>query len=223
MSEYTQYDIRNASFDEFVDFLFDHEVVSIPRSAETGPGPWYWAVEVLFDPNRVAQHYIRLFTAPEFLLERFTREQLEQGFWAIQSSNIDCSVYEIIWNTDVPLEIRESCVRTMSDLFALLFSKDALETSVEMWWDSMAYDWYCGNRARKKGGEDESMQDTMFFTLEKILGLDSMACQDAALHGLGHLCHPQTKKLIDVFLEKNPSISNERREYALAAARFEVM
>jgi hypothetical protein len=67
------------------------------------------------------------------------------------------------------------------------------------------------------------MQDVMFQTLVRILSLDSETCQTAALHGLGHLHHPETKTLIDRYLAEHPSLTKERKEYALPAARFQVL
>ena len=108
-------------------------------------------------------------------------------------------------------------------LFERLFSKDSLDSSVEMWWDSLAYDWHCDIRSRTNGGEDASMQNVMFETLSRILELDSLACQRAALHGLGHLHHPDTEPLIRRYIDRNKDIDAALREYALAAARFEVL
>jgi hypothetical protein len=223
MDSYTHYNIVDASFEEFVAFLFDHEVIPIPRNGANEPIPWYWKAEVAFEPIRVACDYVRLFSAPEFLLSAFSIERLEQGFWAIQSSNIECSVAEIIWNKQVPFVMRENCVRSMFHLFEKLFAINALETAPEMWWDSLAYDWYCDNRSRAKGGEDECMQNVMFETLEKILSLPSLKCQAAALHGLGHLKHPGTEQLIGRYIQDNEKIDADLRDYALAAARFDVM
>jgi hypothetical protein len=111
----------------------------------------------------------------------------------------------------------------MFHLFEKLFATMQFETAVEMWWDSMAYDWHCGNRSRQNGGEDEEMQDIMFETLAKILELPSAACQASALHGLGHLHHPETQLLIGQYLAKNREIDPGLREYACAASRFDVM
>jgi hypothetical protein len=220
---YSRHDIRNASFEDFVTFLFDHEVVPVPRDKNAGPFPWYWSVRVDYDPRAVIAYYTRLFTAPRLLLAQFTVDQLEQGFWAIQGPVIDCSVSEVIWERAVPFESRESCVRAMFDLFAQLFDGGPLESSVGMWWDSLAFDWECGNRSRSNGGEDQLMQDVMFATLARILDLQSESCQAAALHGLGHLHHPETAQLIQGYLGRNTTISADLRDYALAAARFEVM
>ena len=67
------------------------------------------------------------------------------------------------------------------------------------------------------------MQDVMFETLSRILELDSPTCQGAALHGLGHLHHPDTEQLIRRYIERNKSIDPALREYALASARFNVL
>lgn len=222
MDGYTSYDLTEASYDDFVKFLFAHE--SIPFPQEKGdPEPWYWHATVEFAPLSVASFYIRLFTEPDSLLQKYSLQELEQGFWAIQSSNIECSVTEIIWMESIPFEIRESCVRAMFHLYQRLFSHEPLDTSVEMWWDSLAYDWHCENRSRSNGGEDLLMQDVMFETLSKILALPSSEVQASALHGLGHLHHPDTEALVDEFLERNPQIDSGLREYALAAAKFDVM
>jgi hypothetical protein len=223
MDGYTHYNLRDATFEGFVDFLFDREVVPTPVAGTGAAEPWYWHAEVAFDPMQVASFYIELFTGPRFLLDRFSLDQVEQGFWAIQSSNIECAVTEIIWHPQLPFEIRESCVRSMYHLYELLFADVPLETSSDMWWDSLAYDWHCGNRVRVKGGEDHLMQDIMFDTLGRILQIPSVSCQGAALHGLGHLHHPETSNLILAYLSQNPELDEELKEYAVAAARFEVM
>jgi len=212
-------DISRFPFEEFINFLFDREV---PLESEKRD-PWYWDAPVTFDPELVCLHYLRLFNEPQFLLQRFSRAQLEQGVWAIESPTLECSVAEVISIKNLPFLLRERCVRSMFHLFERLFAIEPLETSAHMWWDCLCYDWHCGNRNRLLGGEDLLMQDVMFETLSSILALDSEFCQRAALHGLGHLHHPATEQLIQQYLNRHPSLDQELREYALAAARFEVM
>ena len=220
----SRHDIRDASFEDFVRFLFDHQVVPFPRDKNIGPFPWYRRLTVDCDPDSVIAYYTRLFNDPRFLLARFTIDQLEQGFWAMQGSLLDCSISDVIWERAVSFADRERCVRAMFNLFAQLFDGWSLESSaVNMWWDSLAYGWECGNRSRANGGEDQSMQDVMFATLARILDLPSETCQAAALHGLGHLHHPETADLIQGYLTRNSAISPKLRDYALAAARFEVL
>jgi hypothetical protein len=218
MREQATQDIIGISFDEFVQFVFARSIPANPKAE-----PWYWHVETIFEAGEIADHYIRLFNQPAFLLTSFLPAELEQGFWAIQSCNLDCAVAQIIWIEELPFAVRELCVRSMFHLFEKLFSVQPLETSAHMWWDSLCYDWPCGNRSRAKGGEDESMQDVMFETLAKVLELDSVHSQGDALHGLGHLHHPLTEQLILGFIAKHPEISPEMKKYALAASKFQVM
>jgi len=111
----------------------------------------------------------------------------------------------------------------MADLFKRLFATEPFDTSVQMWWDSLCYDCHCGNRKRERGGEDLELQNEFFETLAKVLAIGSWICQGAALHGLGHLHHPQTKKLIERFVDEHPTLTQEQKAYALAAANFEVL
>jgi len=219
MEEYKRIDISQYSFDQFISFMFERDV---PPEAEKRH-PWYWNMEVTYAPKAICSYYVQLFRQPEFLVQRFSKAQLDEGFWAIQGPNLDCAVDRVLWDTDLPFAAREECVRSMFDLFRLIFANEPLDTSVQMWWDSLCYDWHCGNRNRDSGGEDLKMQDVMFETLAAILSLDSPICQRAALHGLGHLHHPGTQKLIQQYLREHPSLSEEQREYAIAAAAFKVM
>lgn len=212
-------DISHSSFEEFIAFVFDRD---IPSETEKWD-PWHWHIEVVFDPRRICDYYTRLFREPSFLIERFSEAQLEEGFWAISNDSLDCSVAKLIWSTDLPYATREECVRSMFCLFRDLFATELLDASACMWWDSLCWDlWHRGNRDRLRGGEDSSMQDVMFETLIKILLLDSETCQTAALHGLGHLHHPATEEVIHGYIAQHPSLSEEHRNYALAAARFEI-
>jgi hypothetical protein len=220
MNEKSFTDLSEFSFDEFIAFLFDRD---IPEKSGKW-NPWYWHTEVVFDPVRICDYYIRLFKEPRFLLERFSPAQLEEGFWAISSHGfLGCSATDLFWNEVLPLSAREECVRSMFYLYRDLFAFEPSETAGFMWWDSVCWHlWHRGQKDRLRGGEDLSMQDVMFETLAKILALDSENCQHAALHGLGHLQHPATQETINDYLRQHPSLSHEIRIYALAAARFEV-
>jgi len=221
MDERKTIDISQFSFEEFIAFLFNRDV---PDETDQW-NPWFFHPrmgEVIFDPQRICDYYIRLFKKPVFLLDLFSKDQLEQGFWAIPSPTLDCSVYELINRTDLPFDARKECVNSMFCLYRDFFAIEPLDSSSGMWWDTLCYDWHCGNKKRSRGGEDLAMQNVMLETLVEILSLDSENCRAAALHGLGHLHHPATTKVIHEYLSQNPSLSKDQRVYALAASRFEV-
>jgi hypothetical protein len=214
-------DITQYSFEEFVDFLFLREITN-PDLDPDKPEPWYWHTEVTFDPIKVSKFYVQLFREPIFLIERFSHVQLDSAFWSIQVANLDCSAHRIIFNIELPWETRCLCIDSMFDLFQKLFKDESLDTAVFMWWDSLCYDWHCGNRDRDRGGDDLRLQDVFFATLSRILFIDSETCQGSALHGLGHLHHPDTSLLVDRFLQEKPGLNEDLRTYALAAAQFKI-
>jgi hypothetical protein len=184
---------------------------------------WYFHVDDTFDEEIVCSYYVRLFQRPEFLLLRFSKAQLEEGFWAMMGGNLNCGLKNLLSDTTLPFASRENCIVAMADLYERLFATEPLDTSVQMWWDCLCYDWHSGNRNRARGGEDKLLQDVFFQTLSRILSFDSETCQHAALHGLGHLHHPETSTLIDDYLMRHPSLDPELKTYALAAAKFQVL
>jgi hypothetical protein len=214
VEELEQFDVSDYSFDEFISFLFAHDAPQDSNKRD----PWYFSLEVTYDPQKVCAHYIQLFRQPSFLRDRFSKDQLDQGFWAVHGGALDCAVSRVLWDTDVPFAAREDSVRSMADLFRLLFAGGLVRDTSGMWWDSMCYDWQCGIRDRERGGEDLRMQDVMFETLAVILRLDSEPCQIAALHGLGHLHHPEPTALVHTFIAEHPALTAETKEYALRAA-----
>jgi hypothetical protein len=147
MTEKVEVDIREFSFDEFVQYFFER----VPPIDMLKEEPWYWSEEVIFEPQTVCDHYFRLFRQPGSLLKRFSKGQLDQGFWAIQAPNLECSVYHLMWDGGLPFLSREMLVRAMFDLYKGLFAIGPLDQSSAMWWDSLCYDWHCGNRKRERG------------------------------------------------------------------------
>lgn len=70
---------------------------------------------------------------------------------------------------------------------------------------------------------DQRVVDEIYLVLEKILFMDSFHCQGAALHGLGHLDHPDKKDLITKYLREHHDLHPEVRRYAKAAIKGNVL
>jgi hypothetical protein len=207
-------DLTNVSFDDFISLIFEPAEQIKPDIL---------LPEVQLNAQKLCAYYIQLFQNPEFLTSRFTKKELEEGFWEIMGYSHDWSLGELIEYSDAPLSSRKECIESMAFLFERLFANGPLDTSVHMWWDSLCYSWHCENRKRERGGEDLELQDTYFQTLAKVLAIDSWTCQGAALHGLGHLHHPGTSDLINRYIDNHPSLTKEQVAYAQAAARFQVL
>lgn len=95
-----QFDIRGLSFDNFVDFLFEHEVPPDTDWNGRRSKAWYRTADVEFEPGQLVKHYTSLFTEPGFLLTRYSQDKLEQGFWAMIGS-LDCNVEAAIGSETV--------------------------------------------------------------------------------------------------------------------------
>lgn len=108
--------------------------------------------------EQLCAQYTQLFREPEFLFTRFSKLQLEEGFWGMISGT-NWSLPQLLWEADMPFSQREKCGRSMFDLFKRFFTSDPLDTSCHMWWDALCYDLECENRLRENGGEDLQMQD----------------------------------------------------------------
>lgn len=193
------------SFEQFLDFGFD-------RGLEDQF--WFHSEEFLLGDTEVAARYlIRLFRAPEILTEKYSPWQIEQGLRFV--TNLLCFIKfdGLLWDKDLAFSLREELIASTFDLFARYFARHPTDTVGFMWWDIIAYGYYMEN-GQPEDEDGARVQQTMFETLRKILEIDSEECQKSALHGLGHLKHPETEKTIRNFL-RGRRVSSELSEYAL--------
>ena len=71
-----------------------------------------------------------------------------------------------------------------------------------------------------------SRDDTLLEVLEARLALDSVACQRAALHGLGHeysAAPDKVPEIIHRWLQRHPHAPDELRAYAVQASTGRVL
>ena len=194
------------SFEQFVEFVFNPATdYLLFISEEYSYG----------NPRITIEHVTALFRKPEFLLDSYSTEHLEKGFFEVITYMLcEIKFSGLLWNTRIPLALRKECINSMFDLFSRFFAVNPLEHSCFMWWDSLAYGYYMeeGIPAADDGKE---IQQEMFMTLKRILEIDSENCQKSALHGLGHLKHPETEVTIKDFLKLH-SVSEKLKDYALA-------
>ena len=78
-------DLTNISFDEFVSLIFVRDMP--PRRGDSTRRFTTWGVE--FAAPKMCAYYVQLFRRPEFLVSRFTKQQLEKGFWAIMGHTVE--------------------------------------------------------------------------------------------------------------------------------------
>ena len=99
-------------------------------------------------------------------------------------------------------------------VFKRLFAKDILQQICHMWWDLLRY---FGD------DPDEKVKEVMLEALSEIINIESFHCQGSALHGLGHLEHPERAEIIDGFLASHPEIAPELLRYAQSAREGNIL
>ena len=166
------------------------------------------------DPRRaewLVTYPTRLFQEPEFLIGKYSYRQLRKGFWSLPD---EWELKNSIWSRKLPWRLRKSCIRAMVPLFEKFFSRKPLGHTCHMWWDLLRY---FGDK------REERVVDEMFLALEKILFMDSVECQGAALHGLGHLDHSDKESLINKYLSEQRDLPPEVRRYAISCIKGNVL
>ncbi|MFN2511108.1 MAG: hypothetical protein ABR568_06635 [Pyrinomonadaceae bacterium] len=212
--------LNKYSFEQWVAFVFDHAV------SQSGEKKWYWQDEWEHeaDHSLMLEHLILLFRNPTFLLDTYSPEQLEQGFWFIHKP---MGLFEeALRDTDLKWQLRKECILSMAGLFERLFAVNPLKDSAcYMWWDLLISGyfgpWHTWDPLMVDD-KDLQAQQAIFETLCRILKLESRECQKAALHGLGHLNHRLTEQTIEAFLNENPGLDEELKQYAIKSIKGEI-
>ncbi len=210
------------SFDAWVRHLFDHPV--------TEPA-WHWdedADSAELPPQLVVAYATELFQHAGNLLASYTDAQANQGLWFLISEG-NSPLYALN-DASVPLEQRVNCIRSITTLFEQYFvprctqhlshlnetepGTGALNMVCYMWWDIFPL---CGQPEDAARREiDEACLSVMKTTLQ----LPSLACQESALHGLGHWgLHYQEhcQSIISAFTQRHQDLCPRLAKYAALA------
>lgn len=205
------------TFEDWVASVFGHEV--------RRPQWWFDASAEYHEPPSAttAAWLEHLFSNSNELLDGYSDGQLGQGFWFLldpASSNHATALLD----ASVSDEQRRSVVQSVPNLFRDLFAQrctphlshideegaGALNESCYMWWDIAPW----------AASGDRHLGYESIRAMEEILEIESIACQESALHGLGHShrCDPRrVEAIIDRFTESRGNARAELREYATAA------
>jgi hypothetical protein len=209
------------SFDEFIAFQFGPAV-------RMHGNPWYFDLDADRwepEPRTGISYLTRLFAEGPQVLEYFSDAQIEQGLSGLVNT---AAVGGLPWMFDRATPAVEragvwhAVARFFEDVLAPRCSPALGHLSEEgrplngrtyMWWDGFPALTTPDDPDRKIVDEAE------LGCLKRVLALDSAACQEAALHGLGHwvsrepLCGP----IIDDYLARDRIARPELATYARAA------
>jgi hypothetical protein len=215
----------NLTFEEWLIYVFD-------RPVDDSRLEWYWDSEADWWHGgnvQIIEFMTQAFENAEALFEPYSDAQLKQGLWFIASNG--CSDYMFaLLDPGVPWSARERCVRSIHNLFEACFAKrctphlshldepgaSRLNAVCYMWWDLLPI------AAQSNDPDHAGLDREILGVMESTLRLDSVACQESALHGLGHWQHDYPQRvgeLIDTFLQSQKNLREELRTYAKSAAR----
>jgi hypothetical protein len=219
--------LTQLTFEDWLAHVFDHSVRASGQE-------WYWDLDADWWGGAAAdtvEFLTRAFEGAAAVLRPYSDAQLNQGLWYIASNACSDHMFALM-DADVPWPARQRCIRSVHALFAQCFAKrctphlshlpetepgaSPLNLVCYMWWDIIPIGPQPDDPTRT------DLDREILAVIEETLQLDSIACQESALHGLGHWksYYPQrVEEIIGKFLQSHPRIREELRTYALSAFR----
>ena len=186
---------------------------------ETVEDPWP-------PPAQELAHLSRLFADPAGALEGLDDEEIGVGLWSVLDSG-GAGTALALNDASLPLADRIACIRLIPTLYRELFvprcqerlghlseQGGRLEMICYMFWDVACFGGPPGER------EGNLLEDAVLDVLEDTLALDHAACQESAIHGLGHRIgrHPErAPAMLDRWLRTKAERDPRLRRYAESA------
>ena len=196
-------------FDDWVVAVFDPEVED----------PWP-------PPAQDLAHLTRLFADPVAALEGLTDDEVGIGLWSVLDSG-GAGTALAVNDGALPLADRIGCIRLIPDLYRAVFEPrcserlghlgeqgNRLEMICYMFWDVAVIGGPPDDR------EGNLLEDAVLDVLHDLLHIPHAACQESAIHGLGHRVgrHPERAPLLlERWLQRGTVRDERLRTYAAAA------
>lgn len=227
------YDLRTASFEEFLDFLFDHPVATEFRkegtvvSVKTDEERWYRAIgfpgkpKILHIPDRTADHYIALFERPEILPDRYSCGQIAQGFdliAGILQAGFDAGLGRALVDRSTALEKRLRLAEALYPLHDRLFVREDLSGMAGGLWTGLGIAVGVHGGPGSESGEDATdlaqIKGALFTVLCRLLEHPEVKFVDAAIFGMKGIEHWKTPVALRACLNSRDDLSGETRKHA---------
>lgn len=201
------------SFEEWRDIVFRGDPEKID--------PWWSSLEgdQWDQPNHVVDYLTRLCGDPVPALDGLTDVQINKGLSHLVGT------WSHLYSTRVTTERSVACISAIYHLYERVFAPrcapilshlnepggNDLNGICYMWWDEIAI------HVKRWDRERREMDQAMINVMRRTLALPNVACQESALHGLGHNIRgyrDQVGGIIDEYLAANPGLRPELRLYA---------
>jgi hypothetical protein len=214
-------DLSSKTFDEFVDFFFARRVVSEKEHFDyflTDLEGQRYDEAVPSSPEILVSHMTKLFTEFGEIAPKYSLAQIDQAIWAFLGSYFQ--VYGFLFDSSVPFPNRLQCIRSMYCVYSDFVARSEADPNPNlsgffMWWDLVLHGFWTPPKlfvpgtyrgdASKLDSESRVLLDVVFETLKRILELPDTETQRCALHGLGHLHHPEVHETVQHYIDANKS------------------
>lgn len=215
--------LTSLSFEEWIEHAFSHEV------RLHGP-EWFFDIDAPYwepTPDVAVKYLTRLFSDPEPALRFFSDAQIAQGLTYLVSTSATGDLGWLSSRTVASAE-RLRCIEAVGTFFSRMFAPRCapvlshidepgaapLNGVCYMWWDVFP----CV--ALPDDPDCDRLQLATIAIMRGMLELASIACQESALHGLGHSArrYPvEVAAAIDSFLGDGRPKRQELVTYANSA------
>ena len=206
------------SFTNWVAYVFDHPVVEHPDSRILDTDVMH------LQASDVVAYMTQTFEECETVLRPFSEAQVAQGLSCLISADLsDCAL--ALSEPGAPLPDRLRCIEAITTLFERYFAPrcsphlshleiersregvGALNGVCYIWWDVLPLS-ACMGLDRPGDPDAAYLGRTIFAVLQRILKIDSLACQESALFGLVQCvgCYPEADEIIDDFVDRHPVV-----------------
>ncbi len=215
--------MTEVTYEAWLRYLFD-------RAATEEGEAWYWDDELAslaVSPAQAALYTARLFAESARALSGFSDAQVARGLEYMVNPTISDHCH-FLHDGRVPQMHRIDAIEAMTILFRDVIAArcrtvlshldepgaNLLNGICYMWWDIIPL-W-----GEHGGHRPNPMDDACLAVMRDTLHLPNPACQESALHGLGHWAgaYPEfTARTIDAYLAADPRLRPELVRYAEAA------
>ncbi|MGB8495581.1 MAG: hypothetical protein WCE53_14365 [Candidatus Acidiferrum sp.] len=166
----------------------------------------------------MVKHLTKLFSEFGQIATKYSLAQVGQGVWGIFGANL--RLYEFLFDASIALSDRLECIRSMYYVYSDFVVKSEANPDPDlsgfwMWWDLVLDGFWTPPKpfvagtyrgdASRLDLESRILLDVMFETLKRILDLPHTETQRCALHGLGHLHHPEVRDTVQHYIDANKS------------------
>ncbi len=184
-----------------------------------------YEVDWEIDPTNTVEQMGQLFRSSGKLIQTYTADALNTMFWCLLG---ELGPPNLLFREDIPLQARINCITAIEHVFTDLFAKNCTEklsyllkdpdpemsplnSICYMWWDLFP-SWGAPDQPHL-----QKIDEAILEVMAKTLQIPHIACQESAIHGLGHWhlnCASKTEPIIDQFLATATNSPTDLLNYA---------